>query len=103
MTPSDATGAEQLDQDAADLEAAPPDTAATYLARWLCAERGYRPGTAPEAADLAAASDLVLTKANGFNFQVVCILDRDRCGGAARDLGLSREALVAIGAACATY
>jgi len=77
------------------------ESTAVYLARRMCADRGFAPGTFPEAQALLPAADLVLTKANGVGVEIVCILDRD--ADPARQLGVDRDALIAIGEACAPH
>lgn len=78
-----------------------PDTTALYLAKRMCAERGYSPGTVPEAAAFAEASDIVLTKADGMSFQVICIIDREADPG--RTFGLTRDTVTETGKACLKY
>jgi rhomboid protease GluP len=76
-------------------------TFAAYLAKNYIAKKGFKNGTVPEAADLAAASDIVLTRADGLNFQIVCIVDRERNPG--KQFGLSRDAIFKIGQQCLKY
>ncbi|MEZ4359525.1 MAG: rhomboid family intramembrane serine protease [Kofleriaceae bacterium] len=76
-------------------------TTAQYLAMRLCAERGFAPGTVAEAAPLAEACDLVLTKADGLSCTVVCILDGEANPG--RTFELTRDQIVEVGKACLPY
>lgn len=54
-------------------------TTAAYLAKRMIAERGFRPGTVPEAEPLLAAADLVLTRANGMNLQILLLAGGSSC------------------------
>ena len=74
---------------------------ATYLARSYIAKKGFQAATVPEAAGLTAASDIVLTRADGMNFQIICIVDRERNPG--KQFALSRAAVAEIGKACLKY
>lgn len=74
------------EQPPADAPAAAPvgivgtagDTHAAYLTKCLVADKGYVPGTFPEAAPLADASDYVVTGGDGVGLSIACIIDRDR-------------------------
>jgi rhomboid protease GluP len=89
------------------VSSAPPggepgiETFAQYLARQFTARKGLQPGVPPEAAAIAAASDIVLAGTDYLNYRIVAILDRDAHPG--REFGLDREALEAIGRACLKY
>lgn len=74
---------------------------AVYLAKNYIAKKGFEAGTVPEAAELAAASDIVLTRADGVNFQIVCIVDRERHPG--KEFALARERIHEIGRQCVKY
>src|SRR5882724_291401 len=86
------------------MDTEPPrerDTFARYLAKQYIANKGYKLGTAPEAAALAAASDIVLTRADGLSFQIICIVDREARPEA--NFALTREAVAQIGQRCLGY
>jgi rhomboid protease GluP len=86
----------------APAEVAPgPETTTQYLARSFCADQGYVLGTVAEAAPLVAASTIVLTKGDGINFSVLCLVDRERDPAASFGLALADVALA--GEACARY
>ena len=74
------------------------DSFARYVAKYLMAKQGYAEGTVPEAQKLAAACDIVLTKADGVTFSAVCIVDAER--DPSRRFGLDRDEVLAIGKAC---
>ncbi|MCY1017657.1 rhomboid family intramembrane serine protease [Pyxidicoccus sp. MSG2] len=74
---------------------------ARYLARRLVAEQGFQEGPVPEAEELAAASDVVLTYSDGMSAVMVCIVDRER--EPSRRFGLDVAALERIGKACLKY
>jgi rhomboid protease GluP len=74
---------------------------AVYLARALIAKKGYRPGTVPEAHELFAHCDAVLTRADGLTLSIVAIAGRER--EPARQFELSKEALEKIGMDCLRY
>jgi rhomboid protease GluP len=74
------------------------DSFARYLAKTLVVKHGYSEGTVPEAAKLAGACDLVLTKVDGLTFSAICIVDAER--DPSRRFGLSRDELLEIGKAC---
>jgi rhomboid protease GluP len=82
-------------------ESAPAESFATYLAKRLIATKGYQAGTVPEAQELASACDVVITRADGMQFSVVCIVDRERDPN--RLFTLSQDKLVEIGTACSKY
>lgn len=72
-----------------------------YLARRLVAEQGFQEGTFPEARELVAASDAVLTYSDGLSAVIVCLVDRE-CEPS-RCFGLDTAALERIGKACLGY
>ncbi|WP_164001077.1 rhomboid family intramembrane serine protease [Pyxidicoccus caerfyrddinensis] len=74
---------------------------ARYLARRLVAEQGFQEGPLPEAQELAAASDVVLTYSDGLSAAMVCIVDRER--EPSRRFGLDVAALERIGKECLKY
>jgi rhomboid protease GluP len=74
---------------------------AAYLAKALIAKKGYRPGTVPEAQELFAHCDAVLTRLDGLTVAIVAIVDRE--ADPSRRFGLAREALETIGTACLRY
>lgn len=84
-----------------DATPAAPATTAAYLAKRMIAERGFRPGTVPEAEALLAAADIVLTRADGMNLQLLLIVDRE--ADASRRFALPLDALVAVGERCGGY
>lgn len=71
---------------------------ARYLAKVLVAKSGYVEGSPPGTEELAAASDIVLTKADGLTFSVVCIVDAEQ--DPSRRFGLARQKLREIGEVC---
>ncbi len=77
------------------------ETFAAYLAKALVAKKGYRPGTVPEAHELFAHCDAVLTRLDGLTVAIVAIVDRE--ADPTRRFGLGREALDKIGTACLRY
>jgi rhomboid protease GluP len=74
---------------------------ARYLARRLVAEQGFHEGPLPEAQELSAASDVVLTYSDGLSAAIVCIVDRER--EPSRRFGLDVAALERIGKECLKY
>ena len=74
---------------------------ARYLARRLMAEQGFQEEHVPEAEELVAASDAVLTYSDGMSAVIVCIVDRER--EPSRRFGLDVAALERIGKACLKY
>ncbi len=74
---------------------------AAYLAKALIAKKGYRPGTVPEAQELFAHCDAVLTRLDGLTVAIVAIVDRE--ADPSRRFGLTGEALEEIGTACLRY
>lgn len=84
-----------------DHEPAAPEPFAAYLTRLYIADKGYRPGTTPEAAPLVEASDVVLTYADGMSFSILCILDAEE--DPARRFDFDPELLLKLGRACLHY
>ena len=82
-------------------EPAGPEPFALYLARLYIAEKGYRPGTVPEAAALADACDVVLTYSDGMTFAILGIVDAER--DPKRRVDLSADLLIDIGKACLQF
>lgn len=80
---------------------AEPDTTAIYLAKYMIGQRGFRPGTVLEAKPLADAADIVVTRADGMNLQILCILDRER--DPSRTFTLGRDAIVDVAKQCLHY
>jgi rhomboid protease GluP len=74
---------------------------AVYLAKALIAKKGYRPGTVPEAHELFAHCDAVLTRADGLTLSIVAIAGRER--EPSQQFKLSKEALEKIGTDCLRY
>ncbi len=74
---------------------------AAYLAKALIAMKGYRRGTVPEAKELFAHCDAVLTRADGLTLAIVAIVDRG--ADPSRRFGLTKEALDEIGTDCLRY
>lgn len=75
---------------------------AQRLARSLVAKRGYDEGAVDEARALAGACDFVLTRHDGMNFSIVCIVDAERDEG--RLFGTeSADAREILAACCARY
>ncbi len=84
-------------------EAPATESLASYLARRL-AEKGYVRGHVPEAAELAAAVDEVLSFRDATRFTMIALIDHDhRDGAASRNFTLSSENLVRIGKACLVH
>lgn len=74
---------------------------ASYLAKALIAKKGYHAGTVPEAHELSARADAVLTLADGLTLSIVAIVDRQ--ADPSRTFGLGKEELDKIGRACSPY
>ncbi|NVJ28294.1 rhomboid family intramembrane serine protease [Myxococcus sp. AM011] len=74
---------------------------AEYLARRLMADKGFEPGTHPEAAELVDVSDAVLTYSDGYSCVIVCIVDRER--EPSRRFTLETPVLERVGKACLHY
>jgi rhomboid protease GluP len=91
-----------VDDEMAEQAAEPSvDTTAVYLAKRMCAERGWSPATVPAAEPLTQACDIVLTKGDGMSFQLLCIVDCE--ADPARRFGLSRDAVTEIGKQFLSY
>jgi rhomboid protease GluP len=71
---------------------------ARYLAKALVAKSGFSEGPVPGTEELAAASDIVLTKGDGLTFCVVCIVDAEQ--DPSRRFRLDRQKLREIGQRC---
>jgi rhomboid protease GluP len=76
----------------------PGGSTVAYLAKSLCADRGFLPGMPEAAAAFTDAVDVVLCKEDGLVFTIVGILDRE--SQPERRFELSQEQVVAIGQAC---
>lgn len=76
-------------------------TFAAYLARQYIAKKKYAVATAPEALALGDAGDIVLTRSDGFNFQILCIVDRQ--AHPERTFSRSPADVLAIGETCLRY
>ncbi len=74
------------------------DSAALYLAKVMVADHRYRPLDFPEAAPLAAVSDLVLVGGDGVGLAIACIIDRD--ADPAKRFTMPAEQVDDIAAAC---
>ena len=85
----------------AENENASTESFANYLSRNYVLQKGYHPGAVPEARALLDAADIVLTRADGMSFQIVCLVDRE-ANPQSRFL-LEKDALLGIGAACSKY
>jgi len=86
---------------AANDTTAPPDTFCLYLAKQFIAHRGFTVGTVAEAAELAAHSDIVLSRHDGFTLTIACMIDRETYPGKTFDL--SPQTVEDIGKACLKY
>jgi rhomboid protease GluP len=75
----------------------PPDTFCAYFAKHLIVRKGYVPGTFPEAAELAAHCDTVLTRHDGYSLVVACLVDRDAHPG--KTFTMAAPSVEAIGQA----
>ncbi len=74
------------------------DTFATYLARYHVARKGFRYGCVPEAAELAAHCDIVLTRYDGYGLAILCVVDGEARPDA--KFGLTVSEAERIGRAC---
>jgi rhomboid protease GluP len=74
---------------------------AAYLAKALIARKGYHRGAVPEAQELFAHCDTVLTRGDGLTLSIVAILDRE--ANPSREFSLTKEALEKLGADCLRY
>src|SRR5262245_35899638 len=86
---------------AANETTAPPDTFCRDLAKQFIAHRGFTVGTVAEAAELAAHSDIVLSRHDGFTLTIACMIDRETRPGGTFDL--SPHTVEEIGKACLKY
>lgn len=78
------------------------NTAANCLARAFVAKRGYVENAVDEAIPLVNACDVILTRADGMNFSIVCIVDAESTASKRFDFarGAAKEILAAC---CARY
>ena len=76
-------------------------TFAAYLARQYIARKGYKWATESEVDQLRAASDFVVTRANGLNFEIVCIVDCEARPTAG--FWLPKAAVEDVGTKCFKY
>ena len=86
---------------ASDAAAEVGDTFCVYLAKQFIANRGYTVGTAPEADELAAHCDIVLSRHDGFTLTIACMIDRETHPDSTFDL--SPNTVEEIGKACLKY
>ena len=71
---------------------------AEQLAQAFIAKRGYVPQTVSEAMPLTTACDAVLTRADGMNFSIICIVDAENA--ASKRFDVRKEVAKEILAAC---
>lgn len=76
-------------------------TFALYLAKQYIAKKGFNPGTVPEAEELTVASDIVLTRADGMNFHILCLVDCEK--HPEKQFGLPPAKVQEIGEQCLKY
>jgi len=76
-------------------------TFAEYLAGVYAGRKGFSAGTLPEAAALAEACDIVLTRSDGLTLQFLCIVDRE--ANPQKTFALTPQALHEIGERCLKY
>ena len=50
---------------------------ASYLAKNYVAKKGFQIGTVPEAQKLKSNNDIILTRADGLSFEIICIVDAE--------------------------
>ncbi|MGP8122186.1 MAG: rhomboid family intramembrane serine protease [Xanthobacteraceae bacterium] len=77
------------------------NTFCAYLAKQFVAKKGFKYGYLPEAAQLASASNIVLTRSDGHSLEMLCLIDRESEPDRAFDLHV--EEVAAIGSACLRY
>lgn len=77
------------------------DSAALYLAKVMVADHRYRPLDFPEAAPLAAVSDIVLVGGDGVGLAIACIIDRD--ADPAKRFTMPPDQVDDIASACRKY
>lgn len=99
MSPPTSEQAPAADVSTGGVPAAP--SFAEYLARRLMVDKGFEPGTHPEAAELVDVSDAVLTYSDGYSCVIVCIVDRER--EPSRRFTLDATVLERVGKACLHY
>lgn len=78
-----------------------PDTFCTYLARQFIAKKSFTVGAVPEAAELGAHCDILLSHFDGFGFTIICMVDREAHPG--KTFSLPAAAIQTIGEACLKY
>ena len=83
------------------LGRAPLSDFAVYVGQYHLARKGFEPGTFPEAAALAEASDYVLTLSDGFHVQILCVIDYEAHPD--RKFDLPPEKVFEIARACRVY
>jgi rhomboid protease GluP len=81
--------------------AAHTETFCLYLAKQLVAKRGFVPGVAPEAHEIAAQSDYILSFTDGYSPIIVALIDREAHPDKA--FTLSAERVRAIAEACRAF
>jgi rhomboid protease GluP len=86
---------------ASDAAAEVPDTFCVYLAKQFIANRGFTAGTVPEAEELVAHSDIVLSRHDGYALTIACMIDRET--NPDRTFDLSPQTVEEIGKACLKY
>ena len=74
---------------------------ASYLAKNYVATKGFKPGTVPEAQKLKSASDIILTRADGLAFSIICIVDAE--ADPSKRFTLSAGEVETIGQQCTKY
>lgn len=74
-------------------------TTVDSLARGFVETQGYEAGTVPEAEALATACETLLTRHDGLNFSIVCIVDAAARGG--RGFDFDKASAKAILSTCA--
>jgi rhomboid protease GluP len=76
-------------------------TFCVYLARQFMAKKGFEFAHVPEAEQLAAASDIVLTLSDGFSLTMLCMVDRETYPN--KIFNLTVDKVRDIGEACLVY
>jgi rhomboid protease GluP len=79
----------------------PYQTFCKYLAKQFIAKKGYEIAGIPEAQELAAPGDILLTYSDGYTFTILCMIDRETFPDAAFDLDVDR--VRQIGETCQQY
>jgi rhomboid protease GluP len=88
-------------QAAADQSLPASNTFCTYLARQFIAKRGFSVGAVPEASDLAAHCDILLSFSDGHSLVILCMIDREAHPGKA--FSLPPQTVEEIGKACLAH